>query len=224
MRSRPRVRRSAGPAHAWQSAGSGREISGHSARRSGVRPKGLKRGLDGRLRTVLLRLAETIPTETPPLDSCSGPLGPPGRGPITGHRAQRILPGAIHVGPGEVAAMITQAWTPEEHQDFRSVIRASWRGWNLVHFEDRASQPTAPDSLAGAESLGIEVRWWPRATPELKARDPLWRPTQRETRGSRARLSVEASALAACQSIMGLSPRDRLRQAGILSGNFWLTK
>ena len=54
--------------------------------------------------------------------------------------------------------------------------------------------------------------------------DHLWRHTKRETVGSRATLSVETSALGACQYIIGMSPRDRLRQAGILSGNFWLTK
>jgi hypothetical protein len=72
--------------------------------------------------------------------------------------------------------------------------------------------------------LAIEIRLLPVATPELNAMDHLWRHTKRETLGSRATLSVEASALAACRYISGLSPRDRLRQAGILSGNFWLTK
>ena len=64
----------------------------------------------------------------------------------------------------------------------------------------------------------------PRATPELNARDPLWRHTKRETVGSRATKTVATSALDACQYIIGLGPRDRLRQAGVLSGNFWLTK
>jgi hypothetical protein len=104
------------------------------------------------------------------------------------------------------------------------VIRSHWRGWNLVLFEDRASQHTAPDSLDWAEELAIEIRLLPVATPELNAMDHLWRHTKRETLGSRATLSVEGSALAACRYIGGLSPRDRLRQAGILSGNFWLTK
>jgi hypothetical protein len=54
--------------------------------------------------------------------------------------------------------------------------------------------------------------------------DHLWQHTKRETVGSRATLTVEESALAACRYIIGMSPRDRLRQAGILSGNFWLTK
>src|SRR5512143_4140118 len=85
---------------------------------------------------------------------------------------------------------------------------------NLFH----ASDLPLPRALLSCLSI------LPRATPELNAMDHLWRHTKRETVGSRATLSVEASALAACQYIIGLSPRDRLRQAGILSGNFWLTK
>jgi DDE superfamily endonuclease len=185
---------------------------------------GLKRGLAGRVRTVLLMLDETIVTETPPLYSCYGHIGEQVRVPITGNRARRILHGAINVGTGDVAGMITTAWTQEEHQDFLGVIRSHWRGWNIVLFEDRASQHKSPESLGWAEQLGIEVRLLPRATPELNAMDQLWRHTKRETVGSRATKTVATSALDACQYIIDLSPRDRLRQAGVLSGNFWLTK
>jgi hypothetical protein len=146
-------------------------------------------------------LDETIITETPPLYRCYGPIGEQVRVPITGNRAKRILHGAINL----------------------AMIRSHWRGWNLVLFEDRASQHKSPESLDYAEQLGIEVRLLPRATPELNAMDHLWRQTKRETVGSRATLTVADSALAACQYLIDLSPRDRLRQAGILSGTSWLT-
>ena len=169
-------------------------------------------------------LDETIITETPPLYSCYGHIGEQVRVPITGNRAKRILHGAINVTSGDVALLITEEWTKETHQWFLTMIRSHWRGWNIVLFEDRASQHKSPESRAWAESLRMEIRLLPRATPELNAMDHLWRHTKRETVGSRATLSVEASALAACQYIIDLSPRDRLRQAGVLSGNFWLTK
>jgi hypothetical protein len=186
--------------------------------------RGLKRGLDGRVRTVVLMVDETIITETPPLYCCYGRIGTQVRVPITGHRAKRVLHGAIDIHTGDVAAMVTKSWTREEHQDFLSVVRSHWRGWNVVLFEDRASQHTAPESLDWAESLGIEVRLLPVAAPELNAMDHLWRQTKRETLGSRATLSVDWSVQAACRYIGDLSPRDRLRKAGVLSGNFWLTK
>ena len=186
--------------------------------------RGLKTGLKDRIRTVLLMLDETIITETPPLYSCYGHIGEQVRVPITGNRSKRILHGAINVRSGDVALLITEEWVNQTHQTFLSMIRSHWRGWNIVLFEDRASQHTSPDSRGWAERLGIEIRLLPKATPELNAMDHLWKHTKRETVGSRATSAIEKSALDACQYIIGLSPHDRLRQAGILSGDFWLTK
>jgi DDE superfamily endonuclease len=185
--------------------------------------RGLKRGLEQKIRSVLLMLDETIITETPPLYSCYGHIGQQVQVPITGNRSKRILHGAINVKSGDVSLLITKEWTQETHQGFLSMIRSHWRGWNIVLFEDRASQHTSPDSLEWAEELGIEVRLLPKATPELNAMDDLWKHTKREALGDRETVTIDESALAACQHIIDLRPRDRLRQAGILSGNFWLT-
>jgi hypothetical protein len=186
--------------------------------------RGLKTGLKGRARTVLLMLDETIITETPPLYYCYGHIGQQVRVPITGNRAKRVLHGALNVKSGDVALLITEEWIKETHQTFLAMIRSHWRGWNIVLFEDRASQHTAPESRDWADELGIEVRLLPKATPELNTMDHLWRHSKRETVGSRATETIEKSTLDVCQYIIDLSPRERLRQAGILSGNFWLTK
>jgi hypothetical protein len=168
-------------------------------------------------------LDETIITETPPLYCCYGHIGEQVRVPITGNRSERILHGAINVRSGDVVLLITEEWVNQTHQMFLSMIRSHWRGWNIVLFEDRASQHTSPESRQWAKDLGIEVRLLPRAAPELNAMDHLWRHTKRATVGSRATSTVAQSALDACQYILDLSRQDRLRQAGILSGNFWLT-
>ena len=70
----------------------------------------------------------------------------------------------------------------------------------------------------------IEVRLLPKATPELNAMDHLWKHTKREALGDRETVTIDGSALAACQHIIDLGPEGRLRQAGVLSGNFWLTR
>ena len=169
-------------------------------------------------------LDETIITETPPLYNCYGPIGEQVQVPITGNRAKRVLHGAINVKSGDVALLITEEWIKETHQTFLAMVRSHWRGWNIVLFEDRASQHTAPESRDWADELGIEVRLLPKATPELNTMDHLWRHSKRETVGSRATETIEKSTLDVCQYIIDLSPRERLRQAGILPGNFWLTK
>jgi transposase len=186
--------------------------------------RGLRRGLNGRARTVVLMLDETIITETPPLYSCYGRIGSQVRVPITGSRSKRFLHGAINVRTGGVSLLITREWTKEIHQGFLSMIRSHWRGWDIVLFEDRASQHTSPESLEWAEELGIEARLLPKATPELNAMDHLWKHTKRDALGDRETETVDQSALAACQYIIDLRPRDRLRKAGALSGTFWLTK
>jgi DDE superfamily endonuclease len=180
--------------------------------------------LDQKERSVLLMLDETIITETPPLYNAYGHVGEQVRVPITGNRAKRFLHGAINITSGDVSLLITEEWVNETSQAFLAMVRSHWRGWNPVLFEDRASQHTSPSSLALAEELAIEIRLLPRATPELNAMDHLWRHAKRQAVGDRPTVTVADSALDVCQYIIDLSPRERLRQAGVLSGNFWLTK
>jgi transposase len=182
----------------------------------------LKRGLRGRVRTVLLMLDETIITETPPLYCCYGRAGEQVSVPITGNRAKRILHGAINVGTGDTLLAISREWVQETHQAFLGAVRSHWRGWNLVLFQDRGSPHTAEESVALTEAFGIEVRWLPKACPELNAMDQLWRRAKGQALASRPTASIDASAEGTCDYILGLSPRERLRAAGVLSGNFWL--
>jgi hypothetical protein len=99
-------------------------------------------------------LDETIVCETPPLYSCYGRLGEQVRVPITGNRRKRILHGVLNIGTGEVLLLITDEWVQETHQYFLSMIRAHWRGWQIVVFADRGSPHTAEDSLELAQTLG----------------------------------------------------------------------
>jgi transposase len=168
-------------------------------------------------------LDETIVTETPPLYSCYGRIGEQVRVPISGNRAKRILHGALKVESGAVLLLITNAGVQETHQYFRRMLRAPWRGWSIVCFEDRGSPHTAEDTLELASDLAIEVRFLPKATPELNAMDQLWRRVKGATVASRATQSIDASANNVCRYILKMSPHNRLRQAGVLSGKFWLT-
>jgi hypothetical protein len=170
---------------------------------------------------VILMRDETIVTETPPLYNCYGPIGEQVRVPISGSHAERVLHGAINIRSGDRAPLISEDWTRDSHEVFLRLIRAHWRGWNLVVFEDRATQHKSARARA-REDLKIETRLLPRATSGLNAMDHLWRHTKREALGDRATRSIDASAMAACQYLIDLSPHDRLREAGILSGHFWL--
>jgi DDE superfamily endonuclease len=168
-------------------------------------------------------LEETIILETPPLYSCYGRIGERVCVPVTGNHARRVWPGALNVWSGEVLLLITDAWVQETHQAFLRMLRAHWRGWHIVLFEDRGSPHTAEDSLEAAQALNIEVRLLPTATPELNARDHLWRHTKGDVLPHRPTRSIDESADAVCQYILDLRPHERLQKAGVFSGNFWLT-
>jgi transposase len=186
--------------------------------------RGLKRGLARRKRTVILMLDETIITETPPLYACYGPIGEQVCVPITGNHARRILHGGLNVQNGEVLLLITEEWVQETHQAFLIMTRSHWRGWNIVLFEDRGSPHTAGESLRLAGELHIKLRFLPKATPELNAMDHLWRHVKGRGLANRATQSIDESADSASRYILDMNRRERLRKAGVLSGNFWLTK
>jgi transposase len=176
-----------------------------------------------RERTVILMLDETIITETPPLDYGYGRRGEQVRVPVTGHHARRVLQGVINIWSGEVLLLITEEWVQETHQACLAMIRSHGHGWRIVLCEDRGSPHTASDSLQIARALHIEIRFLPIATPELNAMDHLWRHVKGRALADRATRSIKASADSACRYILDLSRRERLRTAGVVSGNFWLT-
>ena len=102
-------------------------------------------------------------------------------------------------------------------------MRAHWRGWQSVLFEDRGSPHRAEDRVELAAALNSELRFLPSATPELTALAHLGRQVKRLALADRPTRSIEDSALQACQDIFHMTPTERLRKAGVLSGNFWLT-
>jgi transposase len=169
-------------------------------------------------------LDETIITETPPLYCCYCRRGEQTSVPITGNRQKRILHGCLNVTSGDALLLITREWVAETHQAFLRMIRAHWRGWRIVLFQDRGTPHTAEESRELAHELGIEVRWLPRATPELNAMDHLWRQVKGRALANRPTRSIDDSADSACRYIIEMSRRERLKAAGVLSGNFWLTK
>lgn len=168
-------------------------------------------------------LDETIITETPPLYCCYGRKGEQVCVPITGNRSKRILHGALNIITGEILLLITEIWDELTHQFFLEMIRSHWRGWNIILFEDQGTPHKSEDSIEFAASLGIQVRLLPVACPKLNAMDHLFRFVKKQAVANRPTASIGDSAQAACDFIYGLSRRERLVKAGVLSGNFWLT-
>jgi transposase len=169
-------------------------------------------------------LDETIITEIPPLYQCYGRIGEQVCGPITGPHARRVLHGALHVGSGALLLLITDEGVQETHQAFLDMIRAHWRGWNIVLFADRGSPHVAGESRHMAKELHLALRFLPKATPELNARDHLWRHVKGRALATWPTQSIDAAADGACRYRLTMRRQERLRKAGVLSGHCWLTK
>jgi hypothetical protein len=124
--------------------------------------------------------------------------------------------------PARVACLLTEDWTAAPHQAFWRHVRQAWRGWPTVLVADRGSPRTAKARRALASAVDLEVRWLPTATPELNAGEGLWRGAKGSGLANRAGHSIDEAADAACRYLLDLTPRQRLRLAGVLSGHFWL--
>src|SRR2546422_11235052 len=114
--------------------------------------------------------------------------------------------GVLNIHSGDVLLLVTPNWTQVEHQGFLNLIRAQWRGWNIVLFEDRAGQHTAPRSRRIAKMSGLDIRLLPRATPELNAMDTLWNHVKRDALGDRETENIDRSAESACEQILAMTP------------------
>jgi len=169
-------------------------------------------------------LDDTSITAMPPLASCEGRRGEQVAVPLLGTHARRVLHGALNMQSGDVLLCLTETWDRATQQAFRAMIRVHGRGWHIVLFENRGSPHPAAASRRLAKTLHIALRFLPTTTPELNAMDHLWRHVKGRALANRPVASIDAAAEQACWAILNMSRHERLQKAGVLSGNFWLTK
>lgn len=185
--------------------------------------RGLKRGLTGQNRTVCLFIDSTIFNEIPPLRAAWFPIGEQATVPIVGHhRARRILTGVLNIQTGNYFQYFSETYTQQTFQTILHHIRRHWRGWKIVLFLDRISAQWARSSRRLAQELGIQLRWLPKACPELNPVDHLWRQLKKDVLANEPLPNLEATLKRAWSYLNDLSPRERLQKAGVLSGHFWL--
>ena len=83
---------------------------------------------------------------------------------------------------------------------------------------DRGRARTA----ALAAELGIRFLWLPEQWSEMTAMDHVWKELDRNIAPNRRYRTVDDLADWAGRYIMGLTGKQALTKAGILSGHFWL--
>jgi transposase len=184
--------------------------------------RGLKKGLKGRRRTVILFLDSTIFSEVPPLRAIWAPIGQQARVPILGTHDRRFLTGVMSIKTGDYIDSTSAEFHQEHFQELLRRIRRHWRGWQIVLFLDRNSPHRTPASRQLARDLGIQLRWLPKACSELNVMDTLWRKVKDNVAANEPTPNVDETVCHAQSYVHSLSPTERLQKAGILSKEFWL--
>lgn len=151
------------------------------------------------------------------------PIGQQAKVPIIGrHRDKRILTGVLNIQTGTYFQYFSETYTQDTFHIILRLIRCRWRGWNIVLVLDKISAQWAHSSRRLAKQLGIELRWLPKACPELNPVDHLWRHLKQDILANEPIPNLEATLKRAWSYLANLSPRERLQKAGVLSGRFWL--
>jgi len=150
--------------------------------------------------------------------------GEPAPVPISGSNAKRVLFGAINLETGRRLLLASQRQRGVDFEDFLEEIRYFYRGRHVALLLDEDSSHTAEDSQDTADELGIELLWLPKRSPHLNPMDHLWRHGKEFISANWQYDTIEVLVQAFVTYLAGLSPRQALRKAGILSEDFWLKR
>lgn len=171
---------------------------------------------------VLLLEDETLLRLFPPLRACWAWRGQQAVVPITGRNAKRVLFGTINPRTGHRLMLRRRRMRQEDFQAFLQLLRVRYGKREICLLLDQAPSHTAEKSLAVAASLAIELVWLPKQCSELNAMDHLWKELKRRLAANRQFRTIDEGAEHAEHWVLGLSPQQARRKAGILSKNYWL--
>lgn len=142
--------------------------------------------------------------------------------PIMGAHQVRVLTDVLNIKSGDCVVHTSERYRQENFQEVLHLIRAHWRGWHIVLFLDQHSAQGAKASRRLARQLGIQLRWLPKASPELNGVDQLWRRVTDDVLANEPTPTLMATVQRLMEHILDMTPHQRRRQAGILSDSFWL--
>lgn len=158
----------------------------------------------------------------PPLRAAWGRRGQPLVVPIAGGNARRVVFGTLNIATGHRLFLARRRQRSEDFQAFLSVIAGHYRGRPVALLLDEDPSHTAQASQALAAQLGFRLLWLPKRCPELNGMDHLWGHGKDHVCADRQYEDLDAAVERFIAYLQGLSNREALRQAGLLSPRFWL--
>src|SRR3954465_13009241 len=186
-----------------------------------------KRQIRREIRQLPPRCVKLFEDETdlllfPPLRAAWGLRGQPIEVPISGFNARRVVFGTINIDTGHRLFLARPRQRGEDFRAFLQIIRPHYRGWHVALLLDEDPSHTAGGSQDLAVEMGIELIWLPKRCPELNGMDHLWGHGKDHLCANRQYAGIDEEAVRFVGFLGGLSNREALQQAGILSEDFWL--
>lgn len=158
----------------------------------------------------------------PPLRSGWAVRGQPAPVPISGGNAKRVLFGAINLRTGHRLLLPRRRQRGEDFQAFVEQVRRQWRSGEVVMLLDEDSSHTAGLSQRLASDRDVELLWLPKRSPHLNPMDHLWRHGKEVKCVNWQYASIDVQVERFMDYLLGLSPREALHKAGLLSEDCWL--
>jgi hypothetical protein len=172
----------------------------------------------------LLAQDETDLLLFPPLRAGWAAGGQPARVLISGHNARRVIFGSLHLRRGHMLCLEQARKRVEDFQEFLDYVRKHYRRARVAMLMDENSIHTNEESQSLAEDLDIQLLWLPKRSPHLNPMEHLWRHGKEAVCANYQHTSMNAQVYRFVDYYRQLSPRERLRKAGLESPDFWLHK
>jgi DDE superfamily endonuclease len=165
---------------------------------------------------------ETDLLRFPPLRAAWGRRGQPREVRISGANARRVVFGTLNIATGHRLFLARPRQRSEDFRAFLAFVTRHYRGRPVALLLDEDPSHTAQASQALAAELGIRLIWLPKRCPQLNGMDHLWGHGKDHVCANRSYDDLDVEVQRFIAYLQGLSNRDALRQAGILSQDFWL--
>src|SRR5262245_16950397 len=158
----------------------------------------------------------------PPLRAGWFLRGKPAEVPISGENAKRTIYGTIDVETGQRIFVPRDGACAVDFQAILRRIRQQYGVKKVALLLDGASRHSAHESEDLAADLEIELIYLPARASNINPMDRLWKWGKDKICANTQYLSIDYQADRFIEYLVGLSPQEALRKAGILSGRFWL--
>jgi transposase len=158
----------------------------------------------------------------PPLRAGWFLRGKPAEVPISGENAKRTVFGTFDVETGQRCFVARDGACAPDFQVILQIVRQQYGDKRVALILDGASRHSAHESERLAADLDIELIYLPARSTNINPMDRLWKWGKDKICANKQYLSIDYQADRFIEYLLGLSPQEALRKAGILSGRFWL--